>query len=55
MDSINETFEAMMQSGWDVLVSDFDSAAFTRWRTKARDCLSALALPEPIDTQSFDN
>jgi hypothetical protein len=51
----NNKIDALIQSGWDVVHSDFSPAAFGRWRTMALDCLSALVGPQHVYTQFFDD
>jgi len=53
--SMNDKIDALIQSGWDVLDSDFDAEAFRRWRTMARDCLSDVVGPQHVYTQFFDD
>ena len=55
MVSMNDKIDALIQSGWEVLDSDFNVAAFTRWRTMARDCLIDLVGPCHVYTQFFDD
>ncbi len=52
---MNNKIDALIQSGWDVLDSDFNADAFKRWRTMARDCLTTLVGPEHVYTQFFDD
>ncbi len=53
--SMNSKVDALIQSGWDVLDTDFNAEAFRRWRTMARDCLSDLVGPQHVYTQFFDD
>jgi hypothetical protein len=55
MVSTNDKIDALIQSGWDVLDSDFNVAAFKRWRTMALDCLVALVGPHHVYTQFFED
>jgi hypothetical protein len=52
---MDEKIDALIQSGWDVLDSDFNPVAFRRWRTMALDCLTTLVGPQHVYTQFFDD
>jgi hypothetical protein len=43
----------LIEAGWHVLLSDFDSTAFQNWRKQAFDCLNALCGPDHTYTQYF--
>jgi hypothetical protein len=52
---IEHLLDELIKAGWDVLESDFDPAAFQRWRTKAYECLSAMFGPDHIYTKYFEH
>jgi len=45
----------LIEAGWHVLDSDFDTAAFQQWRKQAFECLTDLLGPDHSYTRSFRN
>ena len=52
--SIETRIDDLIEAGWDVLDSDFDPAAFQRWRRSAFDCLTAMVGPDHVYTRHFE-
>lgn len=44
--SIEKKIDDLIETGWHVLESDFDQAAFQKWRKQAVDCVNALLGPD---------
>ncbi len=53
--STQDLLDELIKAGWEVLESDFDPAAFQRWRVKAYKCLSAMFGPNHIYTKYFES
>jgi hypothetical protein len=45
--------DTLIRAGWQVLETDFDEAAFLRWRKRAYECLEALVGPHHVYTEHF--
>ncbi len=40
--AFNEAFTALVESGYQVVASDFDESAFKMWRKRVIDCIASL-------------
>ncbi|MGB6063419.1 MAG: hypothetical protein WBG50_01335 [Desulfomonilaceae bacterium] len=51
--SVEQLVDNLIEAGWNVIDSDFDSRAFANWRKQALDCIGALMGPGHTYTQYF--
>lgn len=51
----DKPFDELIRAGWEVIESDYHSAAFQNWRQKAFDCLVDLMGPDHVDTRYFEH
>jgi len=52
---IEKKIDDLIKAGWDVLESDFDTAAFRTWKKQVRNCLAALGGPDHTYTRYFED
>jgi|SRR5271157_3445830 len=52
---INNKIDELIKAGWDVIESDFDTAAFLNWKKQARDCIAALVGPDHTYMRKFED
>lgn len=52
---VEKRIDDLIEAGWHVLDSDFDTMAFQHWRKQAFKCLTALLGPDHTYTRSFRN
>jgi hypothetical protein len=50
---IEQQLDELIKAGWEVVDSDFDPAAFQRWRLKAFECLNAMFGSDHVYTKYF--
>ncbi|MBI4962754.1 MAG: hypothetical protein HY913_05695 [Desulfomonile tiedjei] len=50
---VEKRIDDMIEAGWHVLDSDFDTAAFQHWRKQAFKCVNDLLGPDHTYTRSF--
>ncbi|MFH1114248.1 MAG: hypothetical protein V1792_10030 [Pseudomonadota bacterium] len=53
--SVEQRIDDLIEAGWLVLDSDFDTVPFQHWRRKAVDCLTAVVGPDHVYTRQFEN
>lgn len=53
--SIERQIDDLIESGWDVLNSNFDPIVFQNWRNQAADCIVALLGPHHTYTEYFNS
>ena len=52
--TLEAQIDALIESGWHVLESNFDEAAFLHWRRRAHECLKGLLGPRHTYTEHFE-
>jgi hypothetical protein len=52
---VEKRIDDLIEAGWHVLNSDFDTEAFQHWKKQAFNCLSALLGPDHTYTLYFKN
>jgi len=48
-------FDDLIRAAWEVIESDFDEAAFLKWRKKALSCFTDILGPDHPYTLSFQD
>ncbi|MEW6137231.1 MAG: hypothetical protein AB1733_03290 [Thermodesulfobacteriota bacterium] len=51
-ESLDQQLRNLVEAGWHVIESDFDTAAFLKWRKAAVACLDELMEPDEKSTLS---
>ena len=51
--TVEQGIDDLIEAGWRVLTGNFDAAAFTDWRRKALDCVTALVGPSHTYARYF--
>lgn len=52
---VERKIDHLIEAGWQVLLSDFDEAAFALWRKEALKCVTALMGPNHTYTKYFQD
>ena len=52
---LESKIDHLIEAGWQVVLSDFDSRAFATWRREALECVSALMGPNHAYTKYFQD
>jgi hypothetical protein len=52
---VESKIDHLIEAGWHVLLSDFDTSAFAVWRKEALECVTALMGPNHTYTKYFQD